>query len=197
MNKIKELRKEKRISQEQLAKLLNTTQTTISGWEKDKWQPDNEAILKMCNIFSCSADYLLDRNNIKNDRRIPVLGRIPAGIPINMIEDILDYEDISPDMLSGGKEYFALKVKGDSMSPKFLDGDVVIVRKQDDCENGAFAIVAVNGYDATFKKIIKKENGLILQPLNANYEPQVYTNEDITALPIRVLGIVVEIRRSV
>lgn len=197
MNKIKELRKQNNLNQAQLAKLLNTTQTTISGWEKNKWQPDNDAIVKMCNIFSCSADYLLDMNNVKNDRRIPVLGRIPAGIPIEMIEDIVDYEDISPDMLTGGKKYFALKIKGDSMSPKFLDGDVLIVRQQEDCINGAYAIVAVNGYDATFKKVVKRESGIILQPLNPAYEPQVYTNEDVATLPIRVLGVVVEIRRSI
>lgn len=185
------------MSQIELAKLLNTTQTTVSGWEKDKWQPDNDTIIKMCNIFSCTADYLLDRNTIKNDRRIPVLGRIPAGIPVEMITDILDYEDISPELLTGNKKYFALKIKGDSMAPKFLEDDVLIVRQQNDCDNGAYAIVAVNGYDATFKKVIKKESSIILQPLNPAYEPQVYNSDDISALPVRVLGVVVEIRRSI
>jgi hypothetical protein len=66
-------------------------------------------------------------------KRIPVLGSIPAGIPIELIEDVLDYEDISEEMLKGGKQYFARKVKGTSMWPKYLDGDTIIVLKQDDC----------------------------------------------------------------
>lgn len=199
--RIRELRKSMKMNQVDLAKKINTTQSNISGWENDRWQPDNNTLIRLSNIFNCSIDYILGLDNNKNsnivNNRIPVLGKIPAGIPLEMIEDILDYEEINPDMLRGGKEYFALKVTGESMSPKFLEGDILIVRKQSSCENGEYAIVAVNGYDATFKKVIKKENCIILQPLNSSYEPMIYTNEDIEKLPVRVLGVVVEIRRSI
>lgn len=147
----------------------------------------------MADLFNISTSDLVD--DIKPNT-IPVLGCIPAGIPIEMIEDIVDYEEIKPEMLNGGKEYFALKVKGDSMLPDFRSDDVLIVRKQDDCENGAFAVVAVNGNDATFKKVIKKENSIILQPLNTTYEPIIYTSKQIQELPVRILGVVVEVRRS-
>lgn len=131
-------------------------------------------------------------------KRIPVLGSIPAGIPIELIEDILDYEEISEEMLKGGKEYFALKVKGSSMWPKYLDGDTIIVLKQDDCESGQDAIVMVNGNDGTFKRVIKKDNGITLEPINQQeYNSVSYSNEDIEKLPIKILGVVKEIRRKI
>lgn len=191
---IKKYRKINKLGQVELAQKLNVSNGVISLWENNLRTPDIETIKKISTALNVAVEELIGDNK---PNRIPVLGRIPAGIPIEMIEDIVDYEDISPDMLTGGKKYFALKIKGDSMSPKFLDGDVLIVRQQADCDNGAYAIIAVNGYDATFKKVIKRESGIILQPLNPAYEPQIYTSEDIEKLPIRVLGVVVEIRRSI
>lgn len=192
--KLKKFRKANKLGQVELAKIMNVANGTISMWESGQRTPDIDTIRSLAKLFHISINELIDD---ENPARIPVLGKIPAGIPIEMIEDVLDYEDISPDMLRGGKEYFALKVKGDSMSPKFLEGDILIVRKQDDCENGDFAIVAVNGYDATFKKVIKKENCIILQPLNPNFEPVIYDNDQIATLPVRILGVVVEIRRTI
>ncbi len=131
-------------------------------------------------------------------KRIPVLGSIPAGIPVELIQDIIDYEDISEEMSKGGKEYFALKVKGSSMWPKYLDGDTIIVLKQDDCESGQDAIVMVNGNDGTFKRVIKKDNGITLEPINQQeYNSVSYSNEDIEKLPIKILGVVKEIRRKI
>lgn len=131
-------------------------------------------------------------------KRIPVLGSIPAGIPVELIQDIIDYEDISEEMLKGGKEYFALKVKGTSMWPKYLDGDTIIVLKQNDCESGQDAIVMVNGNDGTFKRVIKKDNGITLEPINQQeYNSVSYSNEDIEKLPIKILGVVKEIRRKI
>lgn len=192
--KLKKFRKANKLGQVELAKIMNVANGTISMWESNQRTPDIDTIKSLAKLFHVSINELIDD---ENPARIPVLGKIPAGIPIEMIEDVLDYEDINPDMLRGGKEYFALKVKGESMAPKFLEGDILIVRKQDDCENGDFAIIAVNGYDATFKKVIKKENCIILQPLNPNYEPVIYDNEQISTLPVRILGVVVEIRRTI
>lgn len=125
-----------------------------------------------------------------------VYGTIPAGIPIECIEDILDTEEISSDMLKGGKQYFGLRVKGNSMFPEYLDGDTLIIEKVEDCENGQDCIVMVNGSDGTFKRVFKNENGIILQPLNPTFSPMVYSNEDIEKLPIRIIGRVVELRRK-
>lgn len=125
-----------------------------------------------------------------------VYGTIPAGTPIECIEDVIDTEEISVDMLKGGKEYFGLRVKGNSMEPEYLDGDTLILLKQDVCENGDDCVVMVNGQEGTFKRVFKNENGIILQPLNSAYDPVPYTNKEIEELPVRILGVVEEIRRK-
>ena len=155
---------------------------------------------KLCKAINISPSSLYEGQiNQTSEYRIPVLGVIPAGIPIEAIEDILDYEEISPEMLNGGKEYFALKIKGDSMSPNYLDGDVVIFLKQDYAENNDDCCVYVNGYDATFKKIrINNKTGILtLQPINSSYEPLFFNEEEIKNLPVRIIGKAIEIRRKI
>jgi repressor LexA len=125
-----------------------------------------------------------------------VYGIIPAGIPMECIEDVIDTEEISTDMLKGGKQYFGLKIKGNSMSPEYLDGDTIILEKVDNCESGQDCVVMVNGNDGTFKRVFKNETGIILQPLNPEFQPLIYTNEQIKSLPVRVIGKVVELRRK-
>lgn len=152
---------------------------------------------KMINFYNALNSF--NKSKLKSNEqatKIPVLGSIPAGIPIEMVEDIIDYEDISEEMLKGGKQYFALKIKGDSMFPEYLNGDVIIVLKQDDCESGQDCVVAVNGDDATFKRVFKYDNGITLQPLNNAYMPLFYSNEDIINKPVKILGVVKQIRRD-
>ena len=125
-----------------------------------------------------------------------VYGTIPAGIPIECIENIIDTEEIPTDMLKGGKQYFGLKIKGNSMAPEYLDKDTIILEKVEDCESGQDCVVMVNGNDGTFKRVFKNENGIILQPLNSEYQPIIYNNEQIEQLPVRIIGKVVELRRK-
>lgn len=125
--------------------------------------------------------------------KIPVLGYVRAGIPIDAVEEVLDYEEISEEMARQG-EYFALQIKGDSMEPRIQEGDVVIVRQQSDIDSGDIAVVLVNGNDATVKKFVKHENGVSLVAFNAKYEPMFYTPKEIQELPVSILGKVVELR---
>lgn len=127
--------------------------------------------------------------------RIPIYGTIPAGIPITAIQDIEDYEEIDPSMLRGGKRYFGLKVKGNSMYPMFMEGDTIIVRQQPDCESGQVCAVRVNGDDATLKKVIKQGGTTILQPLNPDYEPMFFVGS-AGEPSLEIMGVVVEIRRK-
>ena len=154
-----------------------------------------ENICKAINIEPAS----LYNGNIQKQKgiKIPVLGVIPAGIPIEAIEDILDYEEISEDMASRG-EYFALKVKGVSMHPIINDGDVVIVKQQDDADSGKICVVMINGFDATLKRIKKEPNGIWILPENpySDFKPAFYTNQQIIDTPVRIIGVAVEIRRS-
>jgi repressor LexA len=128
--------------------------------------------------------------------RIPVIGTVPAGVPIEAIEEFIDeYQDIPAGLARTG-EFFGLKIKGNSMYPFILENDTVIVKKQSDVESGAIAIVYVNGYDATCKKIVKKEAGIELVPSNPDYPPRFYSAAEIMQLPVAVVGEVVEVRRD-
>lgn len=141
----------------------------------------------------CEALGVSQENNLS--LKIPVVGTIPAGIPIEAIEDIIDYEELPSEMKKQG-EFFGLKVRGDSMSPNIKDKDVLIVRKQEDAESGDICVVMVNGNDATVKRIKKDATGITLIPDNQNYNNMYYSNSEILSLPVRIIGKVVEIRRS-
>lgn len=132
----------------------------------------------------------------ENSAIVLVYGTIPAGVPMEMIEDVLDTEEIDRDMLKGGKQYFGLRIKGNSMYPDYKDGDTIILEKVDNCESGQDCVVMVNGNDGTFKRVFKNENGIILQPLNSEYQPMIYSNEQIDKMPIKIIGKVVELRRK-
>ncbi len=213
---LKKIRKSKGITQQKLASDFNVAIGTISMWESDKRDPDSYTIAKLAKYFGVSVDYLLGIDDFINEfgedkfkllenkadnylkrAKIPVLGTIPAGIPIEAIEEILDYEEISEDMASRG-EFFALKVKGDSMLPTIKDGDVVIVRQQDDCESGQICVVMINGFDATLKEIKKDPQGVWVLPHNSNcdFKPTFFSNKEVDEVPVRIIGVAVEIRRS-
>lgn len=124
---------------------------------------------------------------------INVLGRVAAGIPIEAMENIIDTEEISLEMARTG-EFFGLQIHGDSMEPRIYDGDVVIVRQQEDAESGEIVIALVNGSDATCKRLIKYAQGIHLMSLNSKYEPMTFTNEEIEEKPVKIIGKVVELR---
>lgn len=124
---------------------------------------------------------------------INVYGRVAAGIPLEMIEDIIDTEEISEELAKTG-QFFGLQIHGDSMEPKISDGDVVIVRQQDDAETGDTVIATVNGTDATCKRLKKYRDGIELIATNPSYEPMFYSNEEIESKPVRIIGRVVELR---
>lgn len=197
MLNLKKLRTVKKISQKRLADSIGVSRSTVAMWETGGSQPDNDNLSRIATYFDVSVDYLLGRenNNLINKKgvKIPVLGNIQAGIPVEAIEEILDYEEITEEMASRG-EFFGLKIRGESMLPRMVEGDIIIVRKQPDVDSGDIAVVLVNGNDATVKKIRKTESGIELVPLNPSFDIQYYSNADIEKLPIAILGKVVELR---
>lgn len=201
MNRIKALRNKKGIKQIELAAAVNVSQAALSGYETGKYEADLETYKRIASYFGVSLGYLLGEDSPDDKRedyiRIPVLGRVAAGIPIDAIEEIIDWEDISADMAAGGAEYFGLQIKGDSMEPKISDGDIVIVRKQPDVDSGEIAVVLVNGDDATVKRVKKSAAGITLIANNPAYDPMFYSNEDIEKLPVAILGRVVELRAKI
>ena len=141
-------------------------------------------------------DKSMEGNSTRKGIRIPILGKVVAGIPVEAITDIEGWEELPSKMAVGG-EYFALRIKGSSMEPKLLDGDIVIVRKQNDVDNGDTAIVLVNGDEATVKQIKKTDTGIMLVGLNVEvYQPHFYTNKEIEQLPVQIIGKVIESRHT-
>ena len=149
---------------------------------------DNNSLLKKIGAIPLSQN--------PNIVKIPILGTVKAGYDYLAQENIIGNIDVETSLVGDGSEYFALRVKGDSMSPIFIEGDTVIIRKQNDCENNEIAIVIVNGDEGTIKKVRKTEQGIILQPLNPAYTPMIFTNEEINSLPIAIIGIVKQLKRE-
>lgn len=201
--RLKQLRKEKNINQRELAKYLKVAPSTISMYENGQREPNFEVLEVLADFFNVDMNYLLGKTDKTTkliiDKpqglKIPVLGTVAAGIPISAVEDILDYEEV-PQSWENQGEFFALKIKGDSMEPRMESGDVVIVKQQPDANSGDTVIVLVNGDDATCKKLQKTDNGIMLVSTNPKYPPMFYSTEDIQTKPVVILGKVVELRQK-
>ncbi len=194
MNTIKDLRRQKGLTQAELGKVCSVHQTAVSQWEMGRTLPDSDSLSILADYFKVSIEQLLGREKDEKKRCfIPILGSVRAGAPLEAFEDPDGYEEISPEMAMNG-EHFALHIEGDSMMPRFCPGDVVIVRKQSDVNSGDIAVVLIDGSEATVKKLIKKGTSLMLVPNNSIYEPKIFTAEEINELPVLIVGKVVELR---
>ena len=176
---------------------LGFNKSAVSTWCNGTRLPRMDKVDALAKYFGIRrSDLIEDKSESKiKPATIPVLGSVPAGIPIEAIQDIIDYEEIDAATAAKG-EYFALQVKGSSMEPRICEGDIVIVRKQDDVESGEIAIVMVNGDNATIKRLLKYEDGIRLMPTNPAYEPLYFTNDEILEKPVKVIGKVIENRQK-
>ena len=194
---IRLLRKEANMTQQELASKLFVSQQAVGKWERGEATPNPETIVAMSRIFGVSADTLLGESApplSTGGTWVPVLGDVAAGIPIEAVENIVDYEEIDTAMASNGK-YYGLRIKGSSMEPRIREGDVVIVRQQEDADTGDTAVILVNGESATVKRIKKEpDGGLWLLPNNPAYDPQHYSPAEVAEKPVRIIGKVVELR---
>ncbi len=149
-----------------------------------------------------TSPQMLDPSNVRPihlfpaARRIPVLGRVPAGVPIEAVTDVIEEIDLSGHSVQDGYDYFGLLVTGDSMFPEYLDGDIVILRVQQTAETGDDVVAYIGNSDATLKRLTVTENGIQLRPLNPAYETRSFSNDEIRTLPVTIAGIVIEQRRT-
>ena len=199
-NRIKKLRLQRGWSQEELAKKIGyADKTSIAKIEAGKVDLPQSKIIAFSNVFFVTPSYLMDGNNsLPNSTKrkgipINVLGRVAAGIPIESVEEIIDTEEITEELAATG-DFFGLQIKGDSMEPRITEGDVVIVRQQEDAENGETVIVLINGEDATCKCLKKYSDGIMLLSNNPKYEPMVFSKQEIIDKPVKIIGKVVELR---
>lgn len=198
--RMKERRLQLNKTLEEVGSVVGVSKATIQRYEKGAiTNIPSDKIEKIAKALSTTPAFLMgweDKSNRLKGVRIPILGRVVAGIPLEAITDIEGYEEITPKMASLG-EYFALKIKGHSMEPQILDNDVVICKCQSDVESGDIAIILVNGDEATCKQIKKSPEGVTLIGFNpVVYPPHFYSNKEIETLPVNVIGKVVELRRS-
>lgn len=202
--KLKELRNRKNITQEELAEELGTNQQQIARYEMGQRYFKQEFLFKLAKYFNVSINDFFPPTTFDNGTTIdvedsisiPIFGVIKAGIPIESQSDIIDYVEIPRSWTRGGKKFYGLKISGDSMETKYFQDDIVIFEQNDDSNlfNGKDVAVMINGTEATFKKILVNDNGIVLQPYNAKYDIMVFSKEDVINLPIKVVGIAIEKR---
>lgn len=168
-----------------LCKILNVDEAWIMGFDvpmertPDELRGQSTKIDKLGNIVV----------------EIPLLGTVKAGYDYLAQENWIGTVDIDKKLAESG-ELFALKIKGDSMSPVLIEDDIVIIKKQDDFENGDIVVAIINGDEATIKKGKKSENSILLQPLNTNYEPLIFTYDEMKSIPVTIVGIVKQLKRE-
>jgi len=209
-NNLKHIRIEKGLTQQQLANKLGRDYSTIGKWELGQRTPVMNDIMKLSEVLDVPLIDLISTqyknfDDVKqsNSILIAVYGIIRAGVPLEAQQDITDYIDIPKSWLKGGREYFALKISGDSMMPKYSPGDIVIFEKCYDKTryNNKDCVVMVNSSDATFKTVVVEDTGILLTPINMNntdmFMPKFYTEKQVKELPINILGFAVERRTKI
>ena len=199
--RIKRLRQLKGITQEDLAKIVGLQRGAIAKYEIGIVENMKQTtIKKMADYFGVKPSYLMCLEDKLDELgnpvvSIPLLGTVKAGYNYLAEENWIGNVDIDKKLADSG-EFFALNVKGDSMSPVLIEGDIVIVKKQDDFENGDIVVALINGDEATIKKAKKSDSSILLRPFNNNYEPLVFTYEEMKSIPVKIIGIVKQLKRE-
>lgn len=191
---ISRLMKENNIDRKKLSNDLKVKYTTLSDWINAKTYPRIDKIELLADYFNVTkADLVEDKERQVLEtlpvKKIPVVSKISAGLPIYSEENLIDYIYFSKEKLSDSKEEFGLRVSGDSMNKIFDEGDVVVIEKDSIVENGQLGVVMINGYNGTVKRIRYNGDQIILIPEsnNPNHYPQVYGKND----EVKVVGRVV------
>lgn len=217
MERLEEILKEKKMSRRKLEREAGLGVGTVAKWKM--FDPTVQNIQKVADVLDVSVAWLTGESDFRSEQdaliqkwndqmsaglpdevkrieagiRIPVLGSVPCGIPTDAIEflDTEEWEEISEKMSRSGR-FFGLKVKGDSMIPRIREGDTLIVKIQPDAESGDIVIARVNRDEACCKRLIKQEDGIVLQSFNPCYAPMYFSNDK----PVEIIGKVVENRQK-
>lgn len=181
--KIKEFRLKRGMSQEELADLLGTTKQTVSRYETGERKANQDVLFKLSDIFKVSIDDFFPskkENEVKSIvfTKLPIVGTVSCGNGVVAYDDIEGYEEVPRSWLNGG-EYFFLRAKGDSMiNARIMDGDLLLIRRQDDVENGEIAAMLIDG-EAVLKRVYKTNDTIILQSENPMYKPIILNKNDM------------------
>lgn len=183
-------------SRNDMCKALNVKYTTLTDWVNGKTYPRIDRIEQIAAYFNIEKSALLEEHSsipadaIPYQKRptlpIPIVGTVSCGTPLLAEDNIEGYHDTSRQDLTTGEIYFWLRAKGDSMiNVGIHEGDLLLIRQQNDVDSGDIAVVSINGDDATLKRIIKKDNAIILQPENPVYDTKIFVGEETSSVTIR------------
>lgn len=190
----------------ELSKKTGISKTNISCYMSGKYEAKQDGVKILADALDINPVWLMGYDvsmdkNIKTDElgnpvvSIPLLGTVKAGYNYLAEENWIGSVDINKQLADTG-DFFALKIHGDSMFPVLIEDDIVIVKKQDDFDNGDIVVALINGNEATVKKAKRNNNSILLQPLNTTYEPLIFTNDEIKSIPVKIIGIVKQLKRD-
>ncbi|MCX8045739.1 MAG: transcriptional repressor LexA [Anoxybacillus gonensis] len=188
--KIKEFRLKRGMSQEELADLLGTTKQTVSRYEIGERKANQDVLFKLSEIFKVSIDDFFPskkENEVKSIvfTKLPIVGAVSCGNGVLAYQEIEGYEEVPTSWLNGG-EYFFLRAKGDSMiNARIMDGDLLLIRRQEDVESGEIAAVLIDD-EIVLKRVYKTNGTIILQSENPKYQPIVVQKSDMKN--VRIIG---------
>ena len=183
-------------SRNEMCEALGVKYTTFADWVNAKTYPRIDRIEQIAAYFGIERSALLeDPSRLPADaipyqkrptQPIPLVGAVSCGMPLLADENIEGYIETPIQDITSGEIYFWLHAKGDSMvNAGIHEGDLLLIRQQNDVDSGDIAVVSINGDDATLKRVIKKENAVILQPENPSYETKIFVGEEVNAVHIR------------
>lgn len=202
--RIKMLRKEHNLTQEELGAKIGVQKAAIQKYEKGTVKNiKRDSLIKLAQCLETTPEYLLGWDDAPSNMeisgeadfvKIPVVGRVAAGISCFADNNILDYEPVPKSEVRGTDRYAFLRVIGDSMYPVFMEGDLVLVRCQTSVDSGSYAVVTIDGEDGVIKRVVYGDDFIELQSINPMYPPRRFEGEEV--LRIRVFGLVREIKRK-
>ena len=190
---IKRLCNQKGVTVQQFEIDLGLSNGYVTNISKKGSTPSFEKLNRMAEYFGVPRSIFTAEQS--TPRMVNVLSSVSAGFGIDAVENVIGQEEISEHMARRGK-HFALKIKGDSMSPEIHDGDIVICRAQNTAENGETVIALVNGHDGVCKRYVPIKDGVMLTSNNPAYPPMFFSHSEIDTTPVVILGVVKELRRS-
>lgn len=215
--RLKEARERNKITLEEAGKKVDVHKSTVLRWENGETEkiklPILETLADYYNVdpaWLAGYDVPMEKKSVSEQLKnigamyvsntdlvkIPLLGTVKAGYDYMAQENWTGYVDVEKEIVKDGQEYFALKVHGDSMSPVLIEDDIVVIKRQNDFENGDIVVAIINGDEATIKKGKKSDSSILLQPLNTSYEPLIFTYDEMKTIPVTIVGIVKQLKRE-
>lgn len=185
-------------NQPDIAEVLGVTKSAVNAYFMGNKMPRMDRIKKLADHFGCNVSDLVDDKSIEDQITavaIPVLGTVPAGVPIEAIQDILGYEEI-PKIMADTGEFFCLRVEGNSMYPLLYSGETIVIKKQETAGNGDIVVALVDNEETTVKRLKKMSDGIILEAENPEYNSLYFNEKQIQNEKVKIIGKAVESRKK-